>query len=62
LTKDRGEHPASVEREQDDRELESRESVETKFDEESERESEERERIAERLPDPPPPQEENDGD
>jgi hypothetical protein len=62
LAKDRGEHPAPVEREQDDRELESRESVETKFDEETERESEEREEAAERLPDPPPPQEENDGD
>jgi len=50
-----------VEREQDDRELESRESVETKFDEEVERESEERADVAERLPDPPPA-EENDGD
>jgi hypothetical protein len=62
LTKDRGEHPALVEREQDDRELESRESVETKFDEETERESEKRAAAAERLPDQPPPQEENDGD
>ena len=50
-----------MEREQDDRELESRESVDTKFDEETERESREREEAAKRLPDPPPGQE-NDGD
>jgi hypothetical protein len=47
-------------REQDDRELESRESVETKFDEAVEEESEEREEAAERLPDLPAPKEEND--
>jgi hypothetical protein len=46
-------------REQDDRDLESRESPETKFDEAVEAESEEREEAAERLPDPPPPEEEN---
>jgi hypothetical protein len=51
-----------VEREQDDRELESRESAETKFDEETERVSQVREEAAEQLPDPPPPQEENDRD
>jgi hypothetical protein len=51
-----------VEREQDDRELESRESAETKFDEEVEQESRERADAAEGLPDPPAPQEENDGD
>ena len=51
-----------MEREQDDRELESRESVETKLDEETERESREREEAAERLPDPPPAEEENDRD
>ena len=49
-----------VMREQDDRELESRESAETKFDEAVEEESEEREEAAERLPDPPVPKEEND--
>jgi hypothetical protein len=51
-----------MEREQDKREHESRESVETKFDEETEQESREREAAAERLPDLPPPQEENDRD
>jgi hypothetical protein len=47
-------------REQDDRELKSRESAETKFDEAVEEESEGREEAAERLPDPPAPKKEND--
>jgi hypothetical protein len=49
-------------REQDERELESRESSETRYDEEVRRESEKRAETAERLPDPPPPQKENEGD
>jgi hypothetical protein len=51
-----------AEREQDERERESRESSETKFDEAVRQESEERAEVAERLPDVPPPSEENDGD
>jgi len=62
LKKDRAEQAVPVMREQDDRELESRESAETKFDEAVEEESEEREEAAEQLPDPPPPEEENEGD
>jgi hypothetical protein len=50
-----------VTREQDDRELESPESAETKFEGTVEEESEGREEVAERLPDAPAPNEENDG-
>jgi hypothetical protein len=49
-------------REQDERERESRETSETRYEEEVRRESEERGEAADRLPDPPPPEEENDGD
>ena len=44
------------------RERESRESPETKYDEAVEAEAEERGRIAEGLDEPPPPKEENEGD
>ena len=47
-------------REQDERERESRESPETKYEDAVEQESEERADAAERLPPPPPPEEEND--
>jgi hypothetical protein len=60
--KDRGEQAIPEIREQDERERESRESSETRYDEEVRRESEERAETAERLPDPPPPEEENEGD
>jgi hypothetical protein len=49
-------------REQDERERQSRESSETRFEEKVRRESEERAEAAKRLPDPPPPEEENEGD
>jgi hypothetical protein len=44
------------------RDRESRESDRTKFERAREREVEEREQAAERLTDPPEPQEENGGD
>jgi hypothetical protein len=44
------------------RERESRESPETKYEEAVDAEAEERERLAQRLGDPPPPKEENEGD
>jgi hypothetical protein len=46
----------------DQREGESRESPETKYDEAQANESEERDEIAARIPQPPPPKEENEGD
>ena len=46
----------------EDRERESRESPETKYDEAVEKEAEERARLAERVGDPSPPKEENEGD
>lgn len=49
-------------REQDERERESRESAETKYEEAVRKESEQRSEAAERLPETPPPKEENDGD
>ncbi len=48
------------EREQPERE--SQEPPETKYQEAVEDEAEERERLAERLPEPPSPKEENEGD
>jgi hypothetical protein len=44
------------------RDRESRESDTTKFEQAREREAEQRADLAERLPDPPEPQEENGGD
>jgi hypothetical protein len=46
----------------EDRERESQESPDTKYDEAVEGEAQERARISERVGDPPPPEEENDGD
>jgi hypothetical protein len=47
----------------EDRERESQESPETRYDEAVEGEAEERARVSERVDDPPPPPEEdNDGD
>ncbi len=46
----------------EERERESQESGETKFEERREREADERAREAEQLEDLPPPREENDGD
>ena len=46
----------------EERERESQESSETKYDEAVERESEERAADAERLGEPPPPEEEREGD
>ena len=51
-----------MEREQDIRERESRESDETKYEERAREESEERAEEAARIPEPPPPEEENDRD
>ena len=62
FAKDRSEQSTAVMREQDERERESRESPETRYDEAVERESEERAEEAELLHDLPPPKEENDGD
>jgi hypothetical protein len=45
----------------EDRERESRQSPETKYEEAVETEAEERARLAERVDDPPPPEEENEG-
>jgi hypothetical protein len=59
--KNTAEQAVPVTREQDDRELESRESAETKFEGTVEEESEGRAEAAERLADVPPPKEENDG-
>ena len=49
-------------RDSEQRERESGESPETKYEEAVESESEKRERLAEELGDPPPPEEENEGD
>jgi hypothetical protein len=64
LAKDRAEQavPEMTEREQEQRDRESRESSETKYEEAAERESEERAREADDLRDLPHPREENDGD
>jgi hypothetical protein len=62
LAKDRAEHRTPVEREQDQRERESRESPETKYEEAVEQESEQRAADAARVADVPAPREENDGD
>jgi hypothetical protein len=51
-----------TEREQEQRDRESRESSETKYEDAAERESEERAREADDLRDLPHPREENDGD
>ena len=51
-----------MEREQEERDRESRESSKTKYEELAERESEERAREVEESDDLPPPREENDGD
>ena len=56
------EHYEAVEREQEKRDRESRESSKTKFEEAAERESEERAREAEDVRDLPPPREENGDD
>jgi hypothetical protein len=48
--------------EREQRERESRESPETKYEEAVEEEAAERKRLADRLPDPSPPEEENEGD
>ena len=51
-----------MEREQDIRDRESRESDETKYEERVREESQERAEEAAQMPEPPPPEEENDGD
>jgi hypothetical protein len=64
FAKDRAEQAVSemTDREQEQRDRESRESSKTKYEEAVERESEERAREAEDVRDLPPPREENDGD
>ena len=61
FAKDRAEQAAVEMREQEERERESRESAETKYEEAAREESERRSEAVERLPEPPPPIEENDG-
>ena len=48
--------------ESEQRERESQESPDTKYEEAVEGDSDERKRLAERIDDPPPPKEENDDD
>ena len=60
--KDRGEQALPNMREQDERERESRESPETRYEEVVQEESEERSDAAERLPELPAREEENEGD
>jgi hypothetical protein len=64
LAKDRAEQadPEMTEREQDQRDRESLESSQTKYEEEAVHESAERAREAEDVRDLPPPREENGGD